>query len=92
MKAMTDALRLGHFQDDSRRRPVLLQQIDKVRVLRHHNDVGRARSGEDLRVGGALKAQVTNGQAFDSEGGAHPRGERRRKLIVNPERHAATMG
>jgi hypothetical protein len=79
-------------QDDSWRRAARLQPTDKIGVLRHHNDVGGARSGEDLRAGGALKAQVTNRQAFDRERGTHPHGERRRKLIANPERHAATMG
>jgi len=71
---------------------MLLQELDEVGVLGHDDDVGVAGGREDLRVRRALEIQITNRQAFNGSRGTHPLGERRWKLIVEPERHAATMG
>lgn len=79
-------------QDDLRRWSVLLHEVDEVAVLSHDDDVCIAGGCEDLCVRRTLKIQVTNRQAFDGERRTHPCCERRWQLIIEPERHAATMG
>jgi hypothetical protein len=71
---------------------MLLQELDEVGVLSHDDDVGMTCGRENLMVRRTLEIQITNRQAFDGGRGTHPPGERRGKLIVEPERHAATMG
>ena len=71
---------------------MLLQQVGKVGVLRHDSHVCSTRGGEDFMVRRALEVQITNWQALKRKRGTHPLGERRWKLIVEPKRHAATIG
>ena len=71
---------------------MLLQEFDEIGVLGHDDDICTAGGCEDLRVRRSLKVQIANRQAFDREHGTHPCRERRRQLIIEPERHAATMG
>jgi hypothetical protein len=47
---------------------------------------------EDIKVRRSVQAQITNRDAFNRQVGSHPRGQRRWELIVEPERHAATIG
>jgi hypothetical protein len=71
---------------------MLFQQLDKVGVFGQDDRVCTARRGKDLGVRRTLKVQITNRQTIDEESRTHPTGERWWKLIVDPERHAATMG
>ena len=71
---------------------MLVEQVDEVSVLGHDDNPGVSGRMEDLKVGGPLQFQVTDRDAIDRERGAHPRDQRRRQLIVEPERHAATIG
>lgn len=71
---------------------MLVEQIDKVDILRHDHDASVASRPEDFWVRGAVELQVTDGNALNRICGPHPRGEGRRELIVEPEGHAATMG
>ena len=79
-------------QDDLRRRSVLLEQLNEVGVFREHDRARLAGSHEDLRVGRALSVQVTDGHAFEAPVWRASCGQRRRKLVIEPDRHKATMG
>jgi hypothetical protein len=71
---------------------MLFQQLDKVGVFGHDDDVCTASRGKDLGIRRTLKVQITNRQTIDGESRTHPTGERWWELIVDPERHAATKG
>jgi YD repeat-containing protein len=59
----------------------------KIRIFGHDQRAGVARGVKDLQVGGSLQRQVADARALDAQGGAHPRRERRRQLVVEPDRH-----
>ena len=71
---------------------VPVQQLDEIVVLGHHDDLGIPGRHEDLEVRRSLQAEITDWCAIDRQGRSHPWGERRWELIVEPERHAATIG
>ena len=71
---------------------MLFQQLDKVGVFGQDDDVCTTSRGKDLGIRRTLKVEITNRQTIDGKRRTHPTGERRGKLIGNPQRHAATMG
>ena len=72
--------------------PSTIVVAGEVGVFRHHDRARLPGSHEDLWVGRALQVQITDGHAVEAAGNAHPCGQGRRQLIVEPDRHAATMG
>jgi hypothetical protein len=75
---------------DLRRRAELVDERGKIRILGHDQRAGVARGVKDLQVGGSLQRQVADARALDTQGGAHPRRERRRQLVVEPDRHVTS--
>lgn len=71
---------------------MLLREPDKTGVLGHDDDMCGASGHEDGTIRRALEPEITNGLAVDGECRTHPRRQCRRKLIVEPEPHAATTG
>lgn len=67
-------------------------QVGEVVILAHDHSWRLSGSLEDVDVRGAMQVHVANRGAFDPECRSHPRGEGRRELVVEPDRHAATMG
>ena len=55
-------------------------------------DLGVAGSSDDFRVRSAMQVQLSDENAAHQQSGSHPDRESGRKLIIEPERHAATMG
>ena len=71
---------------------MLIHQPHEVGILRHDDHLGVAGGHEKLKVRRALQVELTDGNAVNRQRRSHPPRERRWELIVEPERHAATMG
>lgn len=78
--------------EDAGRWSVLLEKVQEVAVLRHHDGVRFGGGLEDLEVGRVSQAKFSQGYRFDVELLRDPRGESGRELSVDPEDHAPSTG
>jgi hypothetical protein len=73
-------------------RPTAFQEIDEISIFRHHNYTSVPRRIEHRLVFSLVKIQLTEMLDFDVVPGPKPPDQVARKVLIDPELHAATIG
>jgi hypothetical protein len=78
--------------NDLRRRPIALDQLFEILILRHNDRAGITRFLEDFRIFRATQTKIANVEGFDPKRLFNPPRQWRGKLGVYPDDHAASIG
>jgi len=78
--------------DDLRRRPIALNKLFEILILRHNDRAGLTRFLKDYWIFRVTQAKIANVKGFDPERLFNPPRQSRGKLGVYPDDRAASIG